>query len=162
MARFRNAPTWEVQAWLNTEAPLDLASLRGRVVVLLAFQMLCPGCAQFALPQLRRVSQAFDPARVAAVGLHTVFENQGAQSPEALAAFLRDRGLDFPVGVDRPDDIGDIPITMGAYGMQGTPTLVLIDRVGRIRQQTLGHVPDLNLGASIMALVMEPDAAADA
>jgi hypothetical protein len=39
--------------------------------------------------------------------------------------------------------------------MQGTPTLVLIDAEGRLRQQAFGHVPDLRLGAAIMALVAE-------
>jgi hypothetical protein len=39
--------------------------------------------------------------------------------------------------------------------MEGTPTLILIDRQGRLRRQTLGHVPDLRLGAEIMALMME-------
>lgn len=39
--------------------------------------------------------------------------------------------------------------------MQGTPTLILIDRQGRLRRQTFGHVPDLQLGAEIMALIGE-------
>jgi hypothetical protein len=42
---------------------------------------------------------------------------------------------------------------MEAYQMQGTPTLLLIDRAGRLRRQIFGHVPDLLLGAEIMRLV---------
>jgi hypothetical protein len=44
---------------------------------------------------------------------------------------------------------------MRTYGMRGTPTLLLIDRTGRLRRQTFGHVPDLALGAEIMALIRE-------
>jgi hypothetical protein len=44
---------------------------------------------------------------------------------------------------------------MRAYSMEGTPTFILIDRQGRLRRQTLGHVSDLRLGAEIMALMME-------
>ncbi|MFC6489440.1 TlpA family protein disulfide reductase [Nitratireductor sp. GCM10026969] len=44
---------------------------------------------------------------------------------------------------------------MSAYGMQGTPTLILIDRKGRCRAQHFGHVPDLRLGAEIMALIAQ-------
>src|SRR5690606_20270412 len=38
------APELQVSRWFNTPAPLSLAALRGRVVVVEAFQMLCPGC----------------------------------------------------------------------------------------------------------------------
>lgn len=37
------APDWEISTWVNHD-PIALAELRGRVVVLHAFQMLCPGC----------------------------------------------------------------------------------------------------------------------
>jgi thioredoxin-related protein len=39
--------------------------------------------------------------------------------------------------------------------MRGTPTLLLIDRSGRLRQQIFGHVPDLQLSAEIMHLLFE-------
>ena len=38
------APTLQVRQWLNTPEAISLEGLRGRVVVLHAFQMLCPGC----------------------------------------------------------------------------------------------------------------------
>ena len=44
---------------------------------------------------------------------------------------------------------------MAAYQMEGTPTLVLMDRQGHRRAQHFGHVPDLRLGAEIKALVDE-------
>jgi len=40
----RDAPPLQVAQWFNTPAPLSLEALRGKVVVLEAFQMLCPGC----------------------------------------------------------------------------------------------------------------------
>ena len=45
------APPLQVAQWFNTKQPLTLEGLRGRVVVLHAFQMLCPGCVQHAVPQ---------------------------------------------------------------------------------------------------------------
>src|SRR5690606_6622705 len=96
--RFRLAPELRASEWLNVEEPLSLAALRGRVVVLLAFQMLCPGCVQTALPQLGRVQETFDPAKVATIGLHTVFEHHEAMTPAALRAFLGEYRLTFPVG----------------------------------------------------------------
>ncbi|MEK7768779.1 MAG: TlpA family protein disulfide reductase, partial [Pseudomonadota bacterium] len=54
------APELQISDWLNTPQPLTLASLRGKVVVLHAFQMLCPGCVQFGIPQAQRIYEEFD------------------------------------------------------------------------------------------------------
>lgn len=156
----RRAADWRTTAWINVPAPLSLADLRGKVVMVCAFQMLCPGCVSHGLPQARRVAEAFRPAQVAVIGLHTVFEHHEAQGPMALEAFLEEYRITFPVGIDQADGDG-VPITMRAYGMQGTPTLLLIDRQGRLRRQITGHLPDLQLGAELMALVGEREDAAD-
>lgn len=58
----------------------------------------------------------------------------------------------FPVGIDAPNG-RLLPQTMRAYGMEGTPTTLLIDRKGGLRRQVLGHIPDLQLGAEIMQLI---------
>jgi len=158
--RPRPAPEWSTEAWFNTDRPLSLADLRGRVVALYAFQMLCPGCVSTALPQAQRVAETFAPEQVAVVGLHTVFEHHAANSPAALQAFLHEYRIRFPVGVDQPGPDGGIPVTMAAYAMQGTPTLILIDREGRVRKHKFGHETDLRLGAEIFALVTEASAAA--
>ncbi|HRN61743.1 MAG TPA: redoxin domain-containing protein [Luteimonas sp.] len=150
-----SAPPWQVSQWFNTVKPLDLASLRGKVVVLEAFQMLCPGCVAHGLPQAARVRVTFPAERVAVVGLHTVFEHHAAMTPVALEAFLHEYRIDFPVGVDMPASEGPIPRTMRAYAMQGTPTLVLIDGEGRLRGQHFGQVADLALGARIASLLAE-------
>lgn len=148
------APELQTQQWFNAREPVSLAALRGRVVVIEAFQMLCPGCVSHGLPQAMRVHDTFDPADVAVLGLHTVFEHHDAMTPVALAAFLHEYRIRFPVGVDAPDGTG-IPRTMAAYRMQGTPTLVLVDRFGRLRAQHFGSVPDLQVGAEIMMLMQE-------
>lgn len=140
--------------WLNTDCPLTLAHFRGRVLVVEVFQMLCPGCVQHGLPQAGRIAAAFDPAEVAVIGLHSVFEHHAANSRATLAAFLHEWRIRVPVAVDAPGE-GTLPRTMAAWGLQGTPTLVLIDRRGRMRARHFGQVSDLALGAQIMALVLE-------
>lgn len=152
------APSWRISEWLNTPAPLDLEAQRGRVVVACAFQMLCPGCVSHAIPQLKAVHELLTPRGAVVVGLHTVFEHHDAMTTTALRAFLHKYRVHCPVGVDAPaDDGGPIPQTMAAYRMQGTPTFLLIDRSGHLRRQIFGHIPDLQLGASIMQLLCEPD-----
>ena len=154
MPALRAAPAWRATEWFNTEAPLKLDALRGRVVMICAFQMLCPGCVSHGIPQAQRVAELFRPDDVQVIGLHTVFEHHEAMAPQALRAFLHEYKVAFPVGVDAPEGDG-IPQTMRAYGMQGTPTTILIDREGRLRRQAFGRMSDLQLGAEIMALVAE-------
>ena len=154
MPALHAAPAWRATEWFNTEAPLQLDALRGRVVMICAFQMLCPGCVSHGIPQAQRVAELFRPDDVQVIGLHTVFEHHEAMAPQALRAFLHEYKVAFPVGVDAPEGDG-IPQTMRAYGMQGTPTTILIDREGRLRRQAFGRMSDLQLGAEIMALVAE-------
>ena len=145
----------DVLTWLNTPEPITLAGLRGRVVIVEAFQMLCPGCVQSSLPQAQRIAQLFPADRVAVIGLHTVFEHHAAMTPVSLEAFIHEFRLTFPIGVDRPGEDGPIPRTMAAYGMRGTPTLILIDRAGWIRKHTFGVEEDLRVGAEIATLLAE-------
>lgn len=149
------APDWHIGQWFNTDGPLALQSLRGKVVALHAFQMLCPGCVANAIPQAQRIARSFDPGHVAVVGLHTVFEHHDAMAPQALAAFIHEYHLTFPVGVDLPGKTGPIPQTMAAYAMQGTPTLILIDRHGRLRKHAFGTEDDMRVGADIAFLLAE-------
>ena len=151
------APRWRVSQWFNTDDEPGVESLRGRVIVLEAFQMLCPGCVSHGLPQAQRVRDTFPEDRVAVVGLHTVFEHHQAMTPTALEAFIHEYRIGFPVGVDESGD-GPIPRTMRAYAMQGTPTLVLIDAAGMLRGQSFGQVSDLALGARIATLLAEAGA----
>ena len=146
-------PPWRIDAWFNTPAPLSLQALRGRVVVVLAFQMLCPGCVAHALPLAARVHDRFPHDRVAMIGLHTVFEHHAAMTPTALAAFLHEYRIAFPVGADHADGHGPIPATMRAYAMRGTPTWLLFDAEGRLHAHSFGEIDPLRLGAEIGALL---------
>jgi hypothetical protein len=149
------APEWQVAEWLNTEKPLSLPDWRGRTLVALAFQLLCPGCVSQALPQLQRVRETFPEDQVAVVAIHTVFEHHEAQGRiDVLRAFLHENRIRHPIAVDAPGPDG-IPLTFGSYAMQGTPTLLLIDPASRLRMQKFGHLDDLRLGAVIAGVVAE-------
>lgn len=153
---FQPAPEWRTSEWLNTDSPLTIAKLRGKVILLYAFQMLCPGCIVSAIPQAKRAAQLFAGKPLAVIGLHTVFEHHAVMGTEALRAFLYEYRIRFPVGVDVPGDDGDpIPLTMRAYKMQGTPTTLLIDAEGRLREHVFGACDDLWLGAAIGGLLAE-------
>jgi hypothetical protein len=149
------APEFAILQWLNVAEPFGLAQCRGKVVVVVAFQLLCPGCVEHALPQAKKIDARFTGADVQVIGLHTVFEHHSAMQIDTLRAFLHEYRIKFPVGIDAPAAKGPIPVTMARYAMQGTPTLLLIDRNGVLRQTHFGHTDDMTLGAEIMALILD-------
>jgi hypothetical protein len=149
------APELSVQTWFNSDRPVSLDSLRGRVVALVAFQVLCPNSIAVAIPQARRIHETFEPGDVAVVGLHATFEHHQAYSLPLLKAFIHEYRLKFPIGLDCANTAGTIPHTMERYQMRGTPSLVLIDRRGMIRKHAFGATDDLRIGAEIGALAQE-------
>jgi hypothetical protein len=156
------APELQVQTWYNTDRPLLLAGLRDRIVVLVAFQVLCPKSLSNGIPQALRIFETFEPSDVMVIGLHATFEHHAAISPAVLKAFIHEYRLKFPIALDQPSSGGPIPLTMERYKMRGTPSLVLIDRQGLIRKHTFGPVDDLRIGAEIGALTQESMKAASA
>ena len=144
-----------IAEWVNTEQPISLSELRGKVVVLHAFQMLCPGCVSHGIPQAIKIHHAFSRDDVVVLGLHTVFEHHAVITPAALKVFMREYKIPFPVGIDTPQTEYPIPLTMQAYELRGTPSMVIIDRHGNIRLSHLGQIDDLHVGAILGQLIAE-------
>src|SRR3546814_7079352 len=118
---------------------------------------LCPGCVSHGIPQAKAIHAAFPSDKFKVIGLHSVFEHHDAMTPVSLKAFAHEYRLGFPIGIDRAGPDGEaIPQTMRAYGLQGTPTLILIDKAGHVRMQHFGQIEDLRVGAMIGQLLTEP------
>ncbi len=149
-----NPPEMTASRWLNSDQKLSLKHYRGKVVVVVVFQMLCQGSLKAGLPQAMRLRRVFDENEVAVIGLHTAFEAPEKQSIEELEKFLDHSGIDMPVAYDKPLGTG-MPATMLAYQLQGTPALMIFDRQGRVRRHYLGAVDDLRIGAEVMAMLTE-------
>lgn len=146
------APELRVTQWFNTKENLKLLDFRGKVVLIEAFQMLCPGCVVHGIPLAQAVQRHFSSDQVMVIGLHTVFEHHEAMTPVSLKAFLHEYRITFPVAVDR-QGTGPLPDTMAAFGMRGTPSLVLLDQNGEIAAHHFGQVSELQVGAEIGCLL---------
>jgi hypothetical protein len=77
-----------------------------------------------------------------------VFEHHEAMRRPSLEAFLHEFRYTFPVGIDAHDG-GTVPRTMQAYKLRGTPSLILIDRHGMVREILFGRVDELALGVRL-------------
>jgi len=154
------APELQVERWLNVGVtPITLAALRGRVVVIHAFQMLCPGCVLHGIPQTRRLAEQFAGRDdLIVLGLHSVFEHHAAMQPVSLAAFAHEFGLHFPIAIDRHDGDDPLPATMREYAMRGTPTTIVVDVEGRLALHEFGALDDLALGVALGRLLAAPTA----
>jgi thiol-disulfide isomerase/thioredoxin len=150
-----NPPEIQASAWLNVDTPPTLKGLKGRVVVVAAFQLHCPGSLKHGLPQAARLAASFNDDEVVVIGLNTPFEEPGKQDKAALEAFVAEHEFTFPIALDKTGAKGELPKTMEDYEIRGTPTVLIFDRQGRLRRHYLGQVDDLRLGAEVMALTIE-------
>jgi peroxiredoxin len=149
------APELEVSEWINTAEPLSLLKMKGSVVVIHAFQMLCPGCVSHGIPQTKMIASTFSENEVNVIGLHTVFEHHAVMTADALKAFIHEYRITFPIAIDKPSPTASTPRTMQRYNMKGTPTLILIDKQGRVRLNHFGRLGDMHVGKMISDLVSE-------
>ncbi|WP_427384437.1 NHL domain-containing thioredoxin family protein [Janibacter sp. G56] len=118
------APALTGRGWLNTGGEaLDLASLRGRVVVLDFWTFCCVNCLH-VLDELRPLEEKYASSLVI-LGVHSPkFEHEA--DPDALAAAVERYAVHHPV-LDDPE-----LTTWQAYAARAWPTLVVIDPEGYI------------------------------
>lgn len=150
------APFPEILAseWLNS-LPVLISGQKEKVVLVYAFQMLCPACVVHAGPQVKKVFDFYSRDVLTVIGLHSVFEHHEAMAPSALRAYLHEFRYDYPVAVDRHSGGNPLPDTMARLGLRGTPTLLLVDKLGRLRRHFFGTIDDLRLGTEIGLLLGE-------
>ena len=67
-----------------------------------------------------------------------MFEGHSFQTPKRLRRFLKEKGIQHPVGIDRHIKGQRIPETMRRYKTMGTPEMAIIDKNGNLRFQRFG------------------------
>jgi AhpC/TSA family len=142
-----------VSQWFNTDNTITLEQLKGRVVIVGAFQMLCPGCVAHSIPQLKKLHELSRSLPLTVIGLHTVFEHHQAMQPHALEAFIHEYRLTFPVGVAAYEGNNPMPKTMEDWRMRGTPSTFVFSANSELYLDEFGHVDDLPLGIVIGQLL---------
>lgn len=114
---------------LDEEGRVELASLRGKVVVVNFWASWCPPC-RLEAPVLEAPWQRYRDRGVVVVGINV----QGLV-PEAKR-FLKETGTTYPVVRDRDN------ATYRAYGVVALPETFFIDRGGKIVEKFRGGVTD--------------------
>ena len=129
--------------WFNTAAPLTLASLRGRFVLLDFWTFCCANCLH-VLDELRPLEAKYANI-LSVVGIHSPKFPHEAE-PGALAAALERYEVHHPV-LNDPD-----LWLWQQYAVRAWPTLILIDPEGYVIAQGAGEGHASALDATIASL----------
>jgi len=116
--------------WLNVDAPLSMANLRGKVVILDFWTYGCVNCMH-VLRDLKTLEQRF-PTELVVVGIHSPkFANE--KHSENLRRVLVRYEIEHPVAND-----ANLAIWR-RYGAQAWPTRVIVDPIGNVVGTAMGE-----------------------
>lgn len=203
----QKAPLFSVSDWVQGE-PANFDQLTGRVVLLEVFQVNCPGCFLYALPQAIDLHQRYSGKGLTVLGIATAFEDFDKNTLENLLRLTKNRevigetlamlnqhgilvdghlpfSIPFPLAMDKlvkrdvevsEDEItafieerlpnfGQQPKpyqekvsqqvrsylqkleyhaqTFELYNLKGTPSHILVDKNGILRDCAFGSHPEL-------------------
>ncbi|HEY8225016.1 MAG TPA: thioredoxin-like domain-containing protein [Pyrinomonadaceae bacterium] len=107
--------------WLNTDRPLSLAALKGKVVLLDFWTYGCINCMHI-IPDLKRLEAKY-PNELVVIGVHSAkFKNE--RETENIRRIILRYELEHPVYNDSAFSVWQ------SYGVRAWPTQVLIDPAG--------------------------------
>jgi thiol-disulfide isomerase/thioredoxin len=117
------APDFAVSNWFNS-APLSMASLRGKVVLVDFWTYGCVNCVN-TLPHVTELYAKYKDRGLVVVGIHTP-EFPFERSATNVQAALKRHGITYPVAQDNDSR------TWNAYGNQYWPAQYIVDQSGKI------------------------------
>lgn len=127
----RQAPAIvEGGTWINSDQ-LMLDTLRGRVVLVDFWTYGCYNCRN-TLPTLKRLDAQYRDKGLTIVGVHTP-ESNSERNINNVRSRVGSLGIEYPVVTDNDYN------TWRAYGVEAWPTIVILDKQGRIRFTHIGE-----------------------
>ncbi|PXX12137.1 cytochrome c biogenesis protein DipZ [Mycolicibacterium moriokaense] len=122
-----------ITGWLNTPggAPIDLKSLRGKVVLIDFWAYSCINC-QRAIPHVVDWYRSYKDAGFEVIGVHTP-EYAFEKVPDNVASAAKDLGITYPIALDPNYS------TWTNYRNRYWPAEYLIDANGNVRHDQFGE-----------------------
>lgn len=141
------APELTNDTWLNVEAPLRLADLRGNVVAIDMWTFGCINCFH-VIPSLKEWDSKYRSQGLVIIGNHYPEFDYEADLGN-LKAKVSEYGIEYAVAQDNDG------ATWRAYKNRYWPTLYLIDKKGHIRYVHIGEGNYQETEAAIQILLAE-------
>jgi thiol-disulfide isomerase/thioredoxin len=128
-------------AWLNVDHAITLEELRGKVVVVDFWTSCCINCIH-TLPVLAEVERKFAGKPVVVIGVHSAkFDTE--KETDRLRAIVSEYSIVHPIAIDGSMKIWD------AWGVQGWPTVIVLDSTGHIVTSHTGETDRAVLESAI-------------
>jgi len=132
----------------TTNGPFDITKAAGKPTMLEAFATWCPHC-QREVPVLNSLYAKYK-SKANLVGVSASPYGMDEQTPETQAdvvAFMQKFGVSYPIAFDPNLDVAK------KYLQGGFPTIVLIDRNGKILAIGSGEIPAADLQNALQAAI---------
>lgn len=126
----RPAPALHEGEWINSE-PTSLEKLRGRVVLVDFWTYGCYNCIN-TVPTLKKFDQTYREKGLTIVGVETP-EFASEKIVANVRKAVEKHAIKYPVVMDAEGD------SWRAFGIEAWPTVVILDKQGRIRYQHVGE-----------------------
>lgn len=126
----------------------QLSAMQGSPVILNFFHTGCTWCRAM-IPQLDTVYDKYPELDVTMLAIAV-----GEDTPESVRAFVHEQSINIFTGVDTTRTIRAV------YGLERVPTIVLIDREGRVQRVYEGSSEQLPgiIDQAVLALAGEEEA----
>jgi len=124
------APQIASGEWINSE-PVKLEALRGRVVLVDFWTFGCYNCRN-TLPTLKRFDDTYRARGLSIIGVHSP-EFDREKKIDEVRREVASLGIKYPVVTDNDYD------TWRAFNIEAWPTVLIIDKRGRIRFTHIGE-----------------------
>ncbi|HXG92125.1 MAG TPA: thioredoxin-like domain-containing protein [Blastocatellia bacterium] len=148
-----NAPDFpEGLQWLNTDRPLSLRQLRGKIVLLDFWTYCCINCMHI-LPELKKIEHKYKN-EVVVIGVHSAKFQTERDTDNIRQAILRYE-IEHPVVNDYAMDVWQ------EYTVRAWPTLMVIDPAGKLLGRIEGEFRSESLDEFISGLIKKYDAQLD-
>ena len=122
-ARVRAPEIQGGRGWLNTDKPLSLAALKGKIVLLDFWTYGCINCIHI-IPDLKKLEAKY-PNQLVVIGVHSAkFQNE--KETENIRRIILRYEIEHPVYNDSEYAV------WSSYGVRAWPTQVLIDPAGYV------------------------------
>ena len=108
-------------------APVSLADLRGKVVLMNVWATWCGPCRK-EIPELRAIHSAYKDRGLEVVGVTVDADG----SDDAIRTFLKDFKMDYTIWRDPNETV------QATFRMAGVPTTFVIDRAGVLKWRSTG------------------------
>ena len=129
-AKAKPAPKLSGGDWINSES-LTLDGLRGRVVYLEFWTFSCYNCLN-TLPRVKALDAKYRDQGLTVIGVQSP-EFEREKDLATITRSVKKLEIEYPVVTDNEMK------TWNSYGVNAWPTIVIIDKQGRIRYRHVGE-----------------------